>query len=465
MSRRMSWSAPLLVGATFGALSTLATVGDSDLYWHLAQGRQTLAEGLARLDRFSWTVNGAPVLTDQWLGQVAWYGAYAAWGWHGIVLLRAVLVMAIVALVVAAALSVHARPFVAVLAALPAIALTRFSWTERPELMGLACFAALLLIVRLAEERPRVLLGAPFLLLLWANLHGSFALGLVVVAIVCGELALRRGDARALALGVVFASVVATLVTPSGPAIWTSAGGHFLAPPRVIQEEGVPDVTEPYGLVFAFVIAAVLVTSLLSRPAPLREAALLIPLFFVSLTAARHTPFFAVASAPYLAAHAPDAIAAIARRLRVPLPSLGLPTAVPGMRIDLATGILGIVAVIAAAALARAEPDLRSYPVAALESLPKGTGLLNEYDWGGFLIWYAPATPVFVDGRLFPYLPGVLDDYRAIVGLRPEWQSVIARRDVRALLLRPAAPVAVRARELGWRVVSSSTGYVLLARP
>ena len=59
------------MGGIFGALSTLATIGDPDLFWHLAQGRQTVTDGLARVDTFSWSVNGLPVLTDQWLGQQA----------------------------------------------------------------------------------------------------------------------------------------------------------------------------------------------------------------------------------------------------------------------------------------------------------------------------------------------------------------------------------------------------------
>jgi len=72
VTSRVSWSLPLVMGGIFGALSTLATIGDPDLFWHLAQGRQTVTDGLARVDTFSWSVNGLPVLTDQWLGQVIW---------------------------------------------------------------------------------------------------------------------------------------------------------------------------------------------------------------------------------------------------------------------------------------------------------------------------------------------------------------------------------------------------------
>src|SRR2546429_271914 len=110
VSSRVSGSIPLLAGGIFGGLSTIATVGDSDLFWHLAQGRQTLSEGLVRVDTFSWTVRGLPILIDQWLGQVVWYGAYATLGWSGIILLRALIVAAIATLIVAAALDAQRRP-------------------------------------------------------------------------------------------------------------------------------------------------------------------------------------------------------------------------------------------------------------------------------------------------------------------------------------------------------------------
>jgi hypothetical protein len=465
VTRAFSWSLPLFAGGIFGAMSTLATVGDPDLFWHLAQGRQTIADGLARVDTFSWTVNGLPVLTDQWLGQVIWYEAYAALGWNGIIVLRALLVAAIVTLIVAAALTAQRRPIVAVIAALPAIALTRYAWTERPQLMGLCCFAALILLLRLSAERPRVLMAVPALILVWANLHASFALGLAVAAIACAVLWLRRPEARRLALGVVAVSVALTLLTPSGVSIWTSAGGHFLSPPRVIQEEGVPDVTQPYGFVFAFVVLAVLVTAQLSRPTVLRDVALLVPVLFVSMTAARHTPFFAVASAPYLAAHGPEAVAAIAARFRVNVRLPAFVPRVPSLRIDLATAAIALAAVVGAGLFARGEPNLSAYPTGALSSLPPGPGVVNDYDWGGFLIWYAPATPVFIDGRLFPYTGDALRDYETLVSLGPTWRDVVSRRGARALLVKPGSPLAVRARDLRWPIITESASYVLFIIP
>jgi hypothetical protein len=115
--------------------------------------------------------------------------------------------------------------------------------------------------------------------------------------------------------------------------------------------------------------------------------------------------------------------------------------------------------------VAPAEPDLRAYPVGALSRLEAGAGLLHEYDWGGFLIWYAPRTNVFVDGRLTPYLGRVLDDYTTVIEAHPGWRETIARLGVRQLLVRPTDAVAVRARELGWSELAAGAGYVLIAVP
>jgi hypothetical protein len=213
------------------------------------------------------------------------------------------------------------------------------------------------------------------------------------------------------------------------------------------------------------VVLAVLVTAQLSRRAELREAALLVPVLFVSMTAARHTPFFAVASAAYLAAHAPDALGVIVARLRIRVRLPAFAARVPSARIDLASAAIALAAVIGAGAIARAEPNLSPYPTGALASLPAGPGLVNDYDWGGFLIWYAPATPVFIDGRLFPYTGDALRDYETLVSLGPTWRDVLARRGARAILVRPASPLAVRARDLRWPIVTESASYVLFVVP
>jgi hypothetical protein len=127
-----------------------------------------------------------------------------------------------------------------------------------------------------------------------------------------------------------------------------------------------------------------------------------------------------------------------------------------------------VIAALACAFGAPTRPDERAYPTEALDALRAGNGvLLNEYDWGGYLIFNLPERPVFIDGRYVPYLDGVLNDYRALVALRPGWRELLDKYRVSELLLRPHRPLAVALREDGWRERSSDRDgkWIILARP
>lgn len=475
----MNLRVALLAGAAAGLLAATQPISDTDLFWHLALGRETLASGFVRADIFSWTVNGAPVSTDQWLGQVALYGAYAAMDWRGIAILRVIAVTALVALVVlGASYGRSIRPLAAVAAAIPALGLTRALWVDRPELFGLVFFAALLLLLRIARSggegsddrrprtdhgrrrppalagrRPMALVAVVLVIGFWAQVHGSFALGAVLAVLVCAEGALRDRASRRAYLLTIAGTVVATLLTPAGVATWTAPGSHFLSPPRDIQEWALIDVSTPLGVAYVITLALVLACALVGRRPDIRELVVLLPVMFLSLTAVRQAPLLAIAAAPLFA----DRASPIVERL------LGAGSAKPPPRWAVVAPVVLLLGL--AAAIAPARPDERAYPTQALASLPSGPGTLARYEWGGWLIWRAPGTPVFIDGRLTPYSGGVLDDYRKIVAAQPGWEDIVAGRAVRTLLVMPSDPVAVRARELGWHEIATGEGFLLIAVP
>ncbi len=352
------------------------------------------------------------------------------------------------------------------LAAFPAIALSRFVWTERPELFGFICFALLIVLLRAGRTgSDRALYWVPPLIILWANLHGSFALGAILTIGVALEGAIAQPARRRMYAVTAIGAVVATLLTPAGIGVWTAPGVHLLHPPRSIQEWSVPDVTTLPGLLFFAAILATFATALFARTRAPREAVVLLPVLFVSLIATRQMPLFAIAAVPYLAAYGGEALGELAAVARLRLPAMSAVGRAPGRVADLIALAIASVVIAAAAASGTAAADLSGYPVAAIPLLRTGPGLLNHYDWGGFLIANAPGTPVFVDGRLIPYLDGVLADYTTVIGVHPGWREIIARRGIKQLLVKPTDPVAVRARDLGWPIRASSDTFVLIDVP
>jgi hypothetical protein len=451
----MKLAVALLLGAAAALVAATQPISDTDLFWHLATGRETLAHGIVRTDLFAWTVRGAAISTDQWLGQAILYAAYAALDWWGVALVR---ILAVGALLVFVALNASAgrtfRPLAVVLAVLPALVLTRVLWVDRPELLGLVCFAALLLLLRLGRDGDARALGACVVLLaLWANVHGSFALGAVLVVVTCAEGAIRDVRRRSAYAATLVLALVATFLTPAGPGTWTAPGFHFLSPPRDIQEWALIDVATPLGIAYVVTLALVVIAALVGPRPDTRELVILVPVAFLSLTAVRQAPLLAIAAAPLFA-----------DRLNALLAARASAPASFGRAASLFI-VFAALLLIASIAIAPRQPDEHAFPVAALTSLPNGDGTLARYEWGGWLIWRAPQTPVFVDGRLTPYTNGVLEDYKLIITAAPGWQDALARRRVRTLLVSPSDPVAVRATELGWTVRFRAPNVIVIAVP
>jgi hypothetical protein len=195
--------------------------------------------------------------------------------------------------------------------------------------------------------------------------------------------------------------------------------------------------------------------SALLRGGSLREAMLLAPLLYLAFTAQRQMLFFCFAATAFLGARL-ETLLSVRRRFEAPAP------------VRLPVALVLVVAAVASAFTAPSRPDERGYPSAALDALRAGKGvLLNEYDWGGYLIFNLPERPVFIDGRYVPYLGGVLDDYRAVVGLRSGWRELLDKYQVNELLLEPQRPLSVALREDGWRARSTDPAgrWVVLVRP
>ena len=111
----------------------------------------------------------------------------------------------------------------------------------------------------------------------------------------------------------------------------------------------------------------------------------------------------------------------------------------------------------------------RSNPVKALEFL-RSTGMrgkmLNEYVYGGYLIWAAPEQKVFIDGRgdIFEWT-GVFREYGAWAMLREDSAILLDKYKIDFCLLPAGAPMSRVLPYLpGWKKVYSDEMSLIFAR-
>ena len=171
------------------------------------------------MDTWTLTAPGAPWVDQQWGAQVILAAAYRLGGWTGLVLLRALLVGDHLRLRVR-----HRPPARAeradrrALLTLAAFVVSAVALALRPQLIGMALFAVVLLLVADRRAHPRRLWLVPVIVAVWANIHGSFFLGPVVLGLAWLEDVHDR-DRRALAasLAVAVVSVAAACVNAVRP--------------------------------------------------------------------------------------------------------------------------------------------------------------------------------------------------------------------------------------------------------
>ncbi|HEV8228660.1 MAG TPA: hypothetical protein VGQ86_01790 [Candidatus Limnocylindria bacterium] len=466
--------ATTLSAALFATVAALLAVtaapADSDLFWHLASGDWMLDHGrLLDHDVYSYTRTGAPYSVGQWLGQIALALAFRWAAWPGVDVLRALLVG--VATFAFARIVLRVQPHVgwAALPILGTILVSRMVWGDRPQLFTLALFAIVvdLLMAARLEGRTRRLAIVPAIFLVWANLHNAFVIGEVALAVFTIEVFLEGSRAQRRAFGLtLLASVVLALLNPAGAGAFARAAAYGALLANWIVEDRPLDMLSGAGLVLGSLLIVSLGAALARGRdgiaarlgAPLLWPGLIGPFSVLAIAIQRETPYACMLVAPFAAAMVPDALG----RARTVAPS-----------VPRAAGAIVSAALLAAAAAlaitsAPREPDLRAYPAGALTTLAALHGnVLNEYDWGGYLIRFAPEHPTFIDGRgeaLF--VPDVLNDFGRMVQVRTGYRELLKQWDIRIALLRPDRALAGALREDGWLVRAEDGGrWVLLERP
>ncbi|MEO7987686.1 MAG: hypothetical protein ABI766_14235, partial [Gemmatimonadales bacterium] len=287
---------------------------DGDLGRHLRVGEYILDHGLLHRDIFSFTRFGDAFIGYEWLSEALFAGVYRIGGLPLVAVGSALLIATTYSYVVWWVLREGADPLLGYLAAMVAAILGSFHWLARPHLFTLLGTALVLGQLERRRDGARPWTFLP-LFALWANLHGGFLFGLIVIAIyVTGDLAealtgpdrdqwFTRARRHAAALGF---GVLGTLLTPYGLSVPVHVLGWFRNRWVIdnTQEYLSPNFHDPSAkVILAVFLLVVLALALSGRRPTYPRLFVILATLASALIYQRNVPLFGLTALPALALH------------------------------------------------------------------------------------------------------------------------------------------------------------------
>jgi hypothetical protein len=453
-------------------------LGDPDTLWHIVVGRWIIAhDSIPDHGIFSGTMTNAPWVDQEWLGQIVMAWAYDHFGWTALVVGTALCEAVAISILLRGLLS-WLPPIYAMFATVLSAALWTPHILARPYILTIPILVVWVVgLVRARSENSVPSLWLVLLIVVWANLHGSFLFGIGIAGLLAAEAVLLATDQRARVdaargwgcFGVL--AIGAALITPLG-------FNGLLFPFHLMNMQAMAYIMEwqginfssgaiweiPIGLWLLIVLFAALTFGWRLPPT---RVGMVVLLLAMALKHARYMEFLGVVSSLLLA----PSLALQFNRERAPLTKidrlmdkLARPADWPW--IVLSGGIM----IAFGSFMLRVEnikPPAEKTPAAAIaevESNDINGQVFNAYQFGGYLIFVG--IPPFIDRRAELYGDNFITRYvDAVLMKNDSLAQLLNDYDIEWTLFPPNSPVAIFMDHLsGWRRLYTDSAAVVHVR-
>ena len=470
---RRIFSFPVMLASLLVLLAVITVrdrFDDPDMWWHLKTGEVIwTTHTIPTTDLFSYTTNHHAWIPHEWLSEVLIYGAYRLGGYTGLMLwlcfFTATLLIA--GYFLCALYSGNSKT--AILGALTIWLFGTIGFAVRPQMVGYLLLVVELVILHLGQTRDRRwFLALPPLFAIWMNCHGSFFFGLALAGLFLfssyfsfqsGLLSATkwdRGRRRTLAVALIL-SAPALLVNPVGLKMILYPLNTMLTPGMdfsPVSEWQPLQFTDGRSLAFLGIIGCIFMFVIVRRVELLwRELLVLAVGTWFAASHVRMLFVFGILAAPILSRLVSTAWDGYDAKRDHSLANAVL------VAISLLIAFLGF----PNHQNLETQVEERS-PVKAVQFIKEhhlSGPMVNEWVFGGYLIWAAPEYPVSIDGR-----GDVFDDsFGKWATLQSNPNSLLDQYGVRFCLMARHSPMAFVLPLLpGWKEVYSDDISVIFAR-
>ena len=472
---------------------------DTDMWWALRVGKEIVTEGeFIRTDPITYTFGGEPWVSHSWLFDVVLYGMFSWLSYHGLTLLVALLASGIAAVMW---FQLRGPAIFRTLMVVFAGLIAAPTWTPRPQMVSmlLLCLTYLILFLYRRSKERRLLFFIPPMMILWANLHGGYILGLVAIGtLLAGEIGdhlllnttedfLKWLQIRDLVI-LFLVTALFTLITPYGFGTWEISFSTFnMQVNDLISEWLSPNFHEGSTLPY-FISILVLAGTLASgkRHRPAWEAVTIVIFLYFSLNSRRQIGAYAIAVTPILARNLWVFLEKWWGRVEVFLEKEHLKVLDWIQKVSTPKAskenkwvnllVVALFAIVCWGKLIYVSVDYlveevlnpMTFPVEAvrvMNELDTEGQLFNEYDWGGYLSWWAMDTPLYIDARADLFGDEFIFRWNGLCEGTEDWQAEFDKWGITQAMLAANRPLV---RELenhpDWDVVYSDEIVVLLMK-
>ena len=454
----------LLVISTliFIILVTALPVNNPDIWYHLKTGEYIVKEKtIPKKDFFSFTAEGREWIAQWWLYDVIVYLLQNRFGFNSLIYLK-VAIGILIFFILYKTLKLYQLPDAF---ALPLLVFSAWivgtAWVDRPHIFSYL-FTVLLMWILISYQfgKKRPLFLIPPLFLIWANMHASIPIALVLVLFLIAsevweEIAGYQSESAKLTshFPLLLSLLAGTIVSLINPNAYKTHLYVFKINPEFVSQnivEWIPlssffaDLHIRLFLFFGFLTLASFFFVLLKhskiQKSPnskisLFEIILIASLSYLSLSALRFTPIFVLIILPFMA-----------KNLWSMINNLWLMAKKRQSSCPLFIKFALVLAILALCFFHEKRfgghhlgVEVGALPTVAAEFIDEvepAPPMYHVFNWGGYLMWRLyPKYQVFIDGRLDMYVPDIYHEWLDVVLAKEGWEKILEKYKINFCLI------------------------------
>lgn len=466
-------------------------IKDTDFGWHIRVGQYIVQnKAIPRHDLFTFSQPNYPYVYHSWLSELLLFESFSLFGLPGASALYALALTITMFTLYKTSKIISSNKISSILFALA----TLIAYTTaggRTRIFSMLCLSlTYYCFIKFYSSNSKIIWAIPLVMILWANLHGSFLFGIGFLAITALTYALfgKKNQKNKYKLKkvaqVTLVSALATLINPYFIKSWQNALEVFINSATKISSIN-PD-WESLGAennsswILIAITAGIIVLAYSQRQKETKaHIALTILFLFFSLFTSRFLIGLVVFAIPLANLSLTEFGNRLNKNVRGSLP----------VRFSI-TAISCIVVLTAIANILQANIAYKSpanyaqflsekakgqkYPSWSLNAnnflntYVKNTHIFNEGNWGGLMLlenqdkkifYYSAMDNYIVNGKPFAF------EYLSIVSAQPGWEKKIENYNINTIYLPPEYPLIKKLEnDNRWKVVYKDNQAVIITR-